>query len=325
MVGLDLAGHQLRLADGQAIGYTKLLIATGAVPRPLSVPGSQLDGVHYLRTLGDSERIRTTFGSGKRLLVVGAGWIGLEVAAAARLAGTEVTVAEVASLPLERVLGPECARVFAGLHVEHGVDMRMETGVHEFRGDGRVRQAALTDGSELDVDAVVVGIGVAPADDLAKTAGLVTGNGIHADEHLRTSDPDVFAAGDVANSYRPLYGTRVRTEHWANALTSGPAAARSMLGQDSVHDPVPYFYTDQYDLGMEYAGHIEDGYDEVVFRGDVPGREFVAFWLRGGAVIAGMNVNVWDVSDAIQELVRSGDPVDLSRLADPSVPISEVR
>jgi 3-phenylpropionate/trans-cinnamate dioxygenase ferredoxin reductase subunit len=324
-VGLDLAGRQLRLADGQAIGYAKLLIATGAVPRPLSVTGSQLDGVHYLRTLGDSERIRTTFGGGRRLLVVGAGWIGLEVAAAARMAGTDVTVVEVASLPLERVLGPECARVFAKLHTDHGVDLRMETGLHELRGDGRVQRAALTDGSEIDVDAVVVGIGVAPADDLAKTAGLVTGNGIQTDEHLRTSDPDVFAAGDVANSYRPLFGARIRTEHWANALTSGPAAARSMLGQDSVHDPVPYFYTDQYDLGMEYAGHAEGGYDQVVFRGDLPGREFVAFWLRGGAVVAGMNVNVWDVSDAIQELVRSGARVDPGRLADPSIPISDVR
>ncbi|MCW2506524.1 MAG: putative ferredoxin reductase [Actinomycetia bacterium] len=325
VTGLDPAGHVAALANGQSVTYDKLLIATGAVPRPLAGTGSDLDGIHYLRNLTDSERIRDQLGEHKHLLVVGAGWIGLEVAAAARMAGAQVTVVEVAALPLERVLGRECAQIFARLHAEQGVDLRLQTGLHELIGQGRAERALLTDGSEIEIDAVVVGIGAAPADDLAKTAGLQTSNGILTDEHLRTSEPDIFAAGDVANAWHPLFGERVRTEHWANALTSGPAAARSMLGQDVTYDPVPYFFSDQYSLGMEYAGWIGPaGYDEVVFRGDVPGREFVAFWLRAGVVLAGMNVNVWDVSDDIQALVRSRAVVDRARLADHAVPITEL-
>jgi 3-phenylpropionate/trans-cinnamate dioxygenase ferredoxin reductase subunit len=325
VTGLDPAGHVATLGNGRSVTYSKLLIATGAVPRPLAGAGSDLGGIHYLRNLTDSERIRAELGEDKRLLVVGAGWIGLEVAAAARMAGAQVTVVEMAALPLERVLGRECAQIFARLHAEHGVDLRLQTGVHELFGQGRVERALLTDGSEIDVDAVVVGIGVAPADDLAKTAGLQTSNGILTDEHLRTSDPDIYAAGDVANFWHPLFGARIRTEHWANALSSGPAAARAMLGQDVTYDPVPYFFSDQYSLGMEYAGWVGDaGYDEVVFRGDVPGREFVAFWLRAGVVIAGMNINVWDVSDDIQELVRSRAVIDKARLADDTVPITEL-
>jgi 3-phenylpropionate/trans-cinnamate dioxygenase ferredoxin reductase subunit len=323
VTGLDPAGHVAALGNGRSVTYSKLLIATGAVPRPLAGAGSDLGGIHYLRNLTDSERIRAELGEDKRLLIVGAGWIGLEVAAAARMAGAQVTVVEMAALPLERVLGRECAQIFARLHAEHGVDLRLQTGVRELSGQGRVERALLTDGSEIDVDAVVVGIGVAPADDLAKTAGLETSNGILTDEHLRTSDPDIYAAGDVANFWHPLFGERIRTEHWANALSSGPAAARAMLGQDVTYDPVPYFFSDQYSLGMEYAGWVGDaGYDEVVFRGDVPGREFVAFWLRAGVVIAGMNVNVWDVSDDIQELVRSRAVIDKARLADDTVPIT---
>jgi 3-phenylpropionate/trans-cinnamate dioxygenase ferredoxin reductase subunit len=202
----------------------------------------------------------------------------------------------------------------------------MQTGVHELRGVVGVETASLTDGTELPVDAVVAGIGVAPADDLAETAGLRLENGIVVDEYLRTSVEDIYAAGDVANAYHPLLGRRVRVEHWANALTSGPAAAKSMLGKDEPHDPVPYFYTDQYDLGMEYAGYVHNtaegpGYDRVVFRGDVAGREFISFWLKDGRVLAGMNVNVWDVSDPIQAIIRAGRPVDPNRLADPSVPL----
>jgi 3-phenylpropionate/trans-cinnamate dioxygenase ferredoxin reductase component len=325
-VGLDTAGHTLALAGGETLRYDKLLIATGAVPRPLPVPGTDLDGVLYLCRFPDSERIKGLLREGLRLVVVGAGWIGLEVTAAAREAGAEVTVVEVADLPLQRVLGDEVATIFADLHREHGVDLRMATGVREIRGTGGAERVLLSDGSELPVDAVVVGVGVAPAVALAEAAGLRLENGIITDEYLRTSAPDVYAAGDVANAHSPLVGQRIRVEHWANALNGGPAAARSMLGQDVAYDPVPYFYTDQYDLGMEYAGYVDTAtdspaYDRVVFRGDAKAREFIAFWLKDGRVLAGMNVNIWDVNDPIQAIVRAGRQVDPEQLADPSVPL----
>ena len=165
-------------------------------------------------------------------------------------------------------------------------------------------------------------MGITPNSQLAEAAGVTTGNGIVVDAQLRSSDPDIYAAGDVANAFHPLLSKHIRVEHWANALNQPQTAARAMLGQDVAYDRVPYFYTDQYDLGMEYAGYVEPGgYDEVVFRGDVAQREFIAFWLAGGRVQAGMNVNVWDVNDAIQGLVRAGKPVNVSKLADPDVPL----
>jgi len=324
-VGLDTAGRTLALDGGDAISYDKLLITTGAVPRPLPVVGADLDGVLSLRRLPDSDRIKGVLREGARIVVVGAGWIGLEVTAAAREAGAEVTVIEVAPLPLQRVLGDEVATIFADLHRQHGVDLRFGTGVQEILGEGQVSSVLLSDGTEVPADAVIIGIGVAPAVELAEAAGIKLENGIVTDEHLRTSAPDVYAAGDVANFYHPLLGRRIRVEHWANALNGGPAAARSMLGQDVVYDRLPYFYTDQYDLGMEYSGYTEPGgYDQVVFRGDVAKREFIAFWLSGGKVLAGMNVNVWDVTDPIQALIRAGREVDAAQLADTSVPLESL-
>jgi 3-phenylpropionate/trans-cinnamate dioxygenase ferredoxin reductase subunit len=324
-VGLDTAGRTLALDGGDAISYDKLLITTGAIPRPLPVVGADLDGVLSLRRLPDSDRIKGVLREGARIVVVGAGWIGLEVTAAAREAGAEVTVVEVAPLPLQRVLGDEVATIFADLHRQHGVDLRFGTGVQEILGKGQVSSVLLSDGTEVPADAVIIGIGVAPAVELAEAAGIKLENGIVTDEHLRTSAPDVYAAGDVANFYHPLLGRRIRVEHWANALNGGPAAARSMLGQDVVYDRLPYFYTDQYDLGMEYSGYTEPGgYDQVVFRGDVAKREFIAFWLSGGKVLAGMNVNVWDVTDPIQALIRAGREVDAAQLADTSVPLESL-
>jgi 3-phenylpropionate/trans-cinnamate dioxygenase ferredoxin reductase subunit len=231
------------------------------------------------------------------------------------------------SLPSRcNVLGDELAQVFADLHAEHGVDLRLNTGVREITGDGGlVVSVTLDDGTLLRADAVVVGVGIRPAVELAEAAGLAADNGVLADAALRTSDPDIYAAGDVANMYHPLLNRRIRVEHWANALHGGPAAARSMLGQEVVFDRVPYFFSDQYDLGMEYSGYAEPGsYDHVVFRGDVAAREFVAFWLADGRVLAGMNVNVWDVTDDIQRLVRSGAPVDPARLANPAVSLADL-
>jgi 3-phenylpropionate/trans-cinnamate dioxygenase ferredoxin reductase subunit len=233
---------------------------------------------------------------------------------------------EIGPLPLQRVLGDELAQVFADLHAEHGVDLRLGTGVREITGSGgRVASVTLDDGTTVPADAVVIGVGITPAVDMAQAAGLAVDNGVLVDAALRTSDPDIYAAGDVANAYNPLLGRRIRVEHWANALHGGPAAARSMLGQEVVFDRVPYFFSDQYDLGMEYSGYAEPGgYDRVVFRGDVPGREFVAFWLADGRVLAGMNVNIWDVTDDIQRLVRSGSPIDPDRLTNPTVQLTDL-
>jgi 3-phenylpropionate/trans-cinnamate dioxygenase ferredoxin reductase subunit len=326
VTALDPAARQVSLAGGGTVGYDRLLLTTGAAPRRLSVPGADLDGVLYLRRVGDSERLAAALQASGQVVIVGAGWIGLEVAAAAREYGCAVTVVEPERGALYRQVGPELSPVFTGLHIEHGVVFRFEESVTELRGaGGSVREAVTSAGAVLPADLVVVGIGAVPATSLASGAGLDVGNGVIVDSGLHSSAPDVFAAGDVANSYHPLLRRHVRVEHWANALNGGPAAARSMLGQGVSYDPVPYFFSDQYDLGMETAGLPEPGsYDEVVYRGDRDAREFIAFWLSGGAVVAGMNVNVWDVSDDIQALIRSKRQVDVARLADPSTPLPDV-
>jgi 3-phenylpropionate/trans-cinnamate dioxygenase ferredoxin reductase component len=324
--GLDPAGHEVTLADGSRVGYTKLLLATGSSPRRLAVPGAGLDGVLYLRSVQDSDRLRAAFGSASRVAVIGGGWIGLETAAAARSAGAEVTVLEAAELPLLRVLGREIAEVFASLHRDNGVDLRTGVQVAEITGaGGRADGVRLGDGSRVPADVVVVGVGITPNSQLAAQAGVKVENGVTVDQRLRSSDPDIYAAGDVASAFHPLLGRHIRVEHWANALNQPLIAARAMLGQDVVYDRVPYFYTDQYDLGMEYSGHVDPGgYDRVVFRGDVPGREFLAFWIAGGRVLAGMNVNIWDVNDDLQTLVRSAKPLDPARLSNPAIPLLEV-
>jgi 3-phenylpropionate/trans-cinnamate dioxygenase ferredoxin reductase subunit len=282
--------------------------------------------VHYLRQAHESDRLKAAFRPDARVVVIGAGWIGLETAAAARLAGAHVTVLEAAELPLLRVLGREVAQVFADLHRAHGVDLRPSARIAEITGSaGAADGVRLTDGTRIAADAVVVGVGITPNADLATAAGLAVDNGIVTDEHLRASAVDVYAAGDVANAYHPFLGRHIRVEHWANALNQPQAAARAMLGQQVAYDRLPYFFTDQYDLGMEYTGYVEpDGYDRVVFRGAPSSGEFIAFWLAGGRVLAGMNVNVWDVTEPIQELVRSRETVDPERLADPLVPLASL-
>jgi 3-phenylpropionate/trans-cinnamate dioxygenase ferredoxin reductase subunit len=321
---IDRDRQEVRTADGERLGYDKLLLATGARPRPLPVPGAGHGGVLSLRTLADSDRIAAVATEGAHLVVIGAGWIGLEVAAAARQRGANVTVVESLDLPLQRVLGDEMAEVFAALHRAHGVDLRFRAQVTAIAPD----RVELADGTVLDAAAVLVAVGVSPETTLAEQAGLAVDNGVLVDASLRTADPNIYAAGDLANVEHPLLGTRVRVEHWANALNGGPAAARSMLGQPVSYDRLPYFYTDQYDLGMEYSGWARpDQVDRVVVRGDRDKGEFVAFWTREGRVLAGMNVNIWDVQDEIQKLVRAGYrgvAVDVKRLADPMVPLAEV-
>lgn len=329
VAGIDREAAEVVLADGARVAYDRLLLATGSSPRHLPVPGADLDGVHHLRTLDDSRALRDAIGRAGRVAVIGAGWIGLEVTAAARIAGAEVTVLEAGKAPLLAALGPKIAEVFAGLHREHGVDLRFGVGVTEIEGaDGAATGVRLADGDVVEADLVLVGIGAAPNIGLAEAAGLDLDNGVVVDERLRSSDPRIHAAGDIANIDYPALGRRLRVEHWATAYYSGPAAAAAMLDPDGsgpVYDRAPYFFTDQYDLGMEYTGFVDQNEpSELVIRGDLVGREFIAFWLRDGRLLAGMNVNIWDVAEDIERLIRSGAPLDAARLEDPAVPLSDL-
>ncbi|GGZ11869.1 NAD(P)/FAD-dependent oxidoreductase [Streptomyces poonensis] len=333
---IDRVARTVRFGDdGTLVHYDKLLLATGAEPRRLDIPGTHLAGVHHLRRLAHAERLKGVLAALGRdnghIVIAGAGWIGLEVAAAARTYGAEVTVVEPEPTPLHGVLGPEIGTLFAELHREHGVRFHFGARLTEIVGqDGMVLAARTDDGEEHPAHDVLAAIGAAPRVALAEAAGLeladrARGGGIAVDERLRTSDPHIFAAGDVASFPHRLFDRRLRVEHWANALNGGPAAARAMLGRDVSYDRVPYFFSDQYDLGMEYSGWAPPGtYDEVVIRGDAAKREFIAFWVREGRVLAGMNVNVWDVTETIQSLIRAGVQVEQERLADPRVPLESL-
>ena len=321
VTAIDRGARIVATSSGTQLSYDRLLLTTGASPRRLDFPGSDREEVLYLRTIADSDRLRSAFQPGTRVVVAGAGWIGLETTAAARSADCPVTVLEPQPGALHEQLGPELGAVFADLHRAHGVEFRFGEKPVEFRPGMTITSG----GAEIPADILVVGIGAAPNDALAARAGLETGNGVLTDAGLRTSDVNIFAAGDVANSFNPLLGRRVRVEHWANALNGGPAAARSMLGQPVTYDPVPYFYSDQYDLGMECAGLPSPGsYDQIVYRGDPSTLEFIAFWLSRGAVIGGMNVNVWDVNDDIQSLIRSAGQTDPTRLSNPDIPLPDL-
>jgi 3-phenylpropionate/trans-cinnamate dioxygenase ferredoxin reductase subunit len=313
VTALRPSDHVVEL-DGTDLRYDRLLLATGSTPRHL--PGD--DELLHLRRRGDSDAIRERFGQG-RMVIVGGGWIGLEVAAAARGRGASVTVIEIDTLPLRAAVGDDVAAVFARLHRDNGVDLRLSTGISEIRANS----VLLDDGTEIPADLILAGVGVRPATELAESGGLAVDGGILVDAALRTSDPDVYAAGDVARIDHPWLHDRVHVEHWANALNGGPAAARSMLGQDVSYEEIPFFFSDQYDLGIEYAGW--GSYDQVVFRGDpAAGYEFVAFYLREGKLVAGLNANVWDVQDPIQAIIRSGKAVDAAQLADPSVSLESL-
>ena len=324
VTALDPGARTVTLDGGEKQGWDRLLLTLGSEPRRLGLPGADLDGILYLRTMADSDALRARFEAGGRLVIVGAGWIGCEAAASARQRGMEVTLLERLDQPLQGVMGPEIGRVFGDLHRENGVEVLTGTGVEAFEGDGRVERVHLAGGRTIDCDAALVGVGVAPRTGPAEAAGLDVDDGILVDARLRASAPGVFAAGDCANAEHPFYGRRVRVEHWANALNQGAHAGRVMAGRDEPYERIPYFFSDQFDLGMEYSG-LADPSAPVVFRGDRQGREFVAFWLDGeGRVAAGMNVNVWDVNDQVQELIRSRAVVDRTALADPDVPLERL-
>ena len=318
-VALDLAVHEVRLASGESVRYADLVLATGARPRALDIPGVDLPGVHSLRRIPDSLALKESFVEGRRLVVIGAGWIGLEVAAAASEAGVDVTVLEYADVPLRAALGDRLGTYFAALHRKHGVTLRTGVSVTGIEGSGTVTGVRTAD-ELFPADLVLVGVGAVPNTELAQQAGLPVDNGIVVDDRLRSRE-HVFAIGDVANATNTALGARLRVEHWDNAIRQGKLAGRVLLGQDARYDWQPYFYTDQYDLGMEYVGRSASG-DDVVLRGSEDSGEFIAFWQRQGVVTAAMNVNVWDVNDALRALL--GRTVDSSRLADGHIELAEL-
>jgi len=324
---LDQDARSVRLEGGDAVPFDRLLIATGATPRRLDLPGAEASGIHYLRTIEDSRGIHDEISAGdKRVVVIGSGWIGMEVAANARVFGNEVTVLSRTRVPLSSALGDELGEVFASLHEEHGVRILRSVEATGFRApEGRVTGVEHA-GGVVDADVVVVGAGAVPLVGLAEDAGLAVDGGVLVDARMHTGAEGVFAAGDAANPYHPVVRRRLRSEHWANAIGTGRVAAQNMLDRGVEYDDIPYFYTDQFDVGMEYSGYapLLDG-THIVYRGDIAAWEFVSFWVTPESrVVAGMNVNVWDVNAGVQALIRSERAVDESRLADPAVPLSDL-
>ena len=323
VTAIDPDGSRVTLDAGRNVGYDKLLLTTGAEPRRIEVPGADLEGIYYLRTLDDCDALRARIEDSGRVAVVGAGWIGSEFAASARQLGLDVTVIDPLAVPNEQIFGAEIGTFYRDVHVQHGVEMLLGQGLEAFEGDGAVARVRTTAGKVVECDFAVVGIGITPRTNLAADAGIAVENGIGANEHLETSAPGIFVAGDAANAWHPFYERHIRVEHWANALNQGPAAARAMLGGDVSYDRIPYFFSDQYDVGMEYSGYATS-WDEVVFRGDREGGEFIAFWLADGRVVGGMNVNVWDVNEHVQALIRSRRSVDVGALTDPDTQLDSL-
>jgi 3-phenylpropionate/trans-cinnamate dioxygenase ferredoxin reductase subunit len=323
VAAIDPGAGRVTLADGRALGFERLLLTTGAEPRPIEVDGAALDGVYYLRTLADCDVLRERLEVGGRVVVVGAGWIGSEFAASARQRGLDVTIVDPVALPNERIFGPEIGAFYRDVHVKHGVEMVLGESVAALLGKRTVTAVRTSGGREIACDFVLVGIGVTPRVQLAQQAGLDVDNGVLVSDALQASASNVFAAGDVARANHPFYGEPIRLEHWANALNQGPAAARSMLGEKTSYDRIPYFYSDQYDVGMEYSGYAPE-WDEVVFRGERDSGEFIAFWLKDQRVIAGMNVNVWDVNEHVQALIRTRKPIQIAALRDPDTPLESL-
>ncbi len=320
---IEPAAHELILAGGERLGFGELLLATGSEPRRISIPGAELDRVHHLRELADADALATTLAAAARVVVVGSGWIGSEVAASARQLGCEVVLLGLDEVPLGSVLGVEVGSIYAQLHRDNGVELRLGSAPERFEGDGVVERVVLSDGATIDCDAVVVGIGAIPRTELAAAAGLRVDNGVLTDERLATSVPGIFAAGDVARAFRPFYRSEIRVEHWANARRQAETVARTMLGKPPGVEALPYFFSDQFDLGMEYTGLADRG-DELVLRGEPERREFIAFWCRDGRVTAGMNANVWDVAGQIERLIRSRAAVPAAALRDSDLALEQL-
>lgn len=321
---LDVTARTIELAAGDRLTFDTAILATGAAPRALYVPGAELDGVHYLRTIDDSVRLRDAIRAGGRVAVIGAGWIGSEVAASARQMGADVLLIDPALVPLQRTLGEEIGGVFRELHAANGVELRLGTGVKALQGSKTVEAVVLDDGSTVPVDVTVVGIGVTPRTGLAHASQRLSVNdGIVVDAHLQTDVEGIYAAGDVASAWHPRYRRHLRVEHWANALNQGLTAGRNAAGHHDTYDRIPYFFSDQYDLGLEYVGYAGPD-DRLAVRGDLESREFIAFWHHEGVITAAMSVNIWDVLEDLKQLITTGRVVDPDRLTDPDVALGDL-
>jgi 3-phenylpropionate/trans-cinnamate dioxygenase ferredoxin reductase component len=320
---IDLRARQVVTADGRRWGFWRSLLATGSEARTLPVPGADLPGVFTLRTFDQADAIRAAALAAGEVAVVGGGWIGAEVAASLRQLDVAVTMVMSGPLPLERVVGPEIGGVYRDLHLAHGVRIVPDARVEAIVGDGTATGIRLADGSMVAAPVIVTGVGARPRDGLARSAGLTVDDGVEVDELLRTSDPDVFAIGDVASAWHPLLKARVRVEHWDTARRHGIAVATSMLDRGTPYRKAPYFYSDQYDLDMEYVGH-PTRWDKLVFRGVVGSGSFCAFWLDGARIVAGLNARVPGVSPAIAKLIEAETEVDPVALADPDRPLESL-
>ena len=315
---VDAAERVVELDGGERVAYDRLLVATGGRNRRFPVPGLDLDGIYDLRTVTDSESIRAEIAPGRRAVVVGMGFIGSEVAASLRQGGVEVVIVDRNTVPLRRVLGERVGRVIEGIHSDHGTTMIFEDKVAAFEGGSRVERVVTEGGRSIECDFVVVGLGTEPVTDLLAGAGAEIDNGVVVDEHLRTGVEGIYAAGDVANHYHPVFERRIRVEHWQNALKQGPAAALNMLGRDEPYGEIPWFWSDQYDDNLQYAGfHTE--WDELVVRGSMEERNFVAFYRQDERILAAVAVNRGKDLRRSIPLIRAREPVDASLLCDPGV------
>ncbi|MCH8197873.1 MAG: FAD-dependent oxidoreductase [Proteobacteria bacterium] len=321
--GIEAAAHRLRLGDGETLDYDKLLLTTGGRVRRLTLPGAELDGVHYLRGIDDSLAIRKTLVRDASIVIIGGGFIGLEVAASARARGCAVSVIEMQDALLGRVADPEIGRLLADVHGAHGVEVLTGVGVERIEGEDRVRRVVCSGGAALDADAVVVGIGIIPNADLAEEAGLEVDNGIVVDVFGQTSDPDIHAAGDVANHPNPILGHRVRLESWQNAQNQGVAVARNMCGLRAPYAEVPWFWSDQFDINLQMAGAPES-WDRLVWRGDPASNRFIVFYMNGDVVVAVNAFNLGREVRIAKFLIERKTPVADADLADEGIKLRDL-
>lgn len=320
---LDPTSKTLTLADSASLHFDKLLLATGSRVRTLPIPGSELEGIHYLRTIDDSQAIAQSMNSASRVVIVGAGFIGSEVAAVCKTAGLEVTVLEIQPQPMAHILGEEMGAIYANLHTSRGIDLRLQEGISGIRGSSRAEQVITDQGNAIDCDFVVIGVGIAPDTTLAESAGLEVDRGILVDEHCQTSHPDIYAAGDVANWFHPGLGHRLRVEHWDNALNQGAAAAKSMLGAPEPYSPTLYFWSDQYDLNIQYLGHATE-WDEIAVRGNPDEEKFTAFYLKDGSVHGALVVNNFRDIRPTRTLIGQKTPITAASLSDESTNLKQL-
>ena len=317
-IRLDPAAREIELDGGERVSYDAVLIATGGRNRRPPIPGLELPGVYDLRTRQDADRLRAELAPGRKAVVVGLGFIGSEVAASLRASGVEVTAIEPAKAPLVRVLGEQVGAVIAALHADHGVRTIFGDTVVRFDGEQRVERVVTKGGERIDCDFAVVGIGIEPNTGIVSGTPIRIDNGIVVDEFCRTNVPGVFAAGDAANHFHPTFGRHLRVEHWQNALKQGAAAARSMLGKGQPYDEVHWFWSDQYDVNLQYAG-FHATWDALVVRGSLEQHDGIAFYMNDGRVDAAVALNRGKDIRKVMPLIRQRRAVDVQSLGDPAV------